>query len=57
MEDICLKGVAVIMVSVDIEEIIGIADRVLVFSGGRISKTLSRPEINKKNLLYYASKV
>lgn len=57
MEDICIKGAAVIMVSVDIEEIIGIADRVLVFSRGKISKELNGSEINKKNLLYYASKV
>jgi ribose transport system ATP-binding protein len=55
MENICLEGASIIMISVDIEEIMGISDRVLVFSRGRIVKELYRDEIMKENLLHYAS--
>jgi len=57
MEDICQKGASIIMISVDIDEIIGIADRALVLSSGKVMKELNGEEITKENLLFYASKI
>ncbi len=57
MNDLTGQGVSVIMISSDMEEIIGMADRILVMCEGRISGELKRGEYTQEKILEYAAKV
>jgi len=46
-----LAGLAVIVISSDVEEIIGLAHRVVVMAAGRIVRELDGPEITEANIL------
>lgn len=48
------KGVAVLMISSDMEEVIGVSDRVAVMRSGRISGILARAECSEANILKLA---
>lgn len=48
------EGTSVIMISSDLEELVGMCDRVLVIYDGTIVKELDRNELSVKNILYYA---
>ncbi len=54
MEDLCKKGIAVIMVSSELPETIGIADRILVFKDGTIRGEFMRSEFTQKDILQIA---
>ncbi|MBY4803041.1 sugar ABC transporter ATP-binding protein [Burkholderia cepacia] len=54
INDLARTGVAVIVVSSDMPEIIGLCDRVLVMRAGRIAGELSGPAINEKSLISLA---
>jgi ribose transport system ATP-binding protein len=45
------EGVAIIMVSSEMPEIIGMSDRVLVMRDGRVMGELSKPDINEENMI------
>jgi ribose transport system ATP-binding protein len=47
-------GIAVVMVSSDMNEILGISDRVMVFCEGVITGSLDRPEMDSKKIMRYA---
>ncbi|SDD61975.1 simple sugar transport system ATP-binding protein [Paenibacillus sp. UNCCL117] len=49
------EGKGILYFSCEIAEILGIADRILVMSYGRIVKELSREEATQEQILYYAS--
>jgi ribose transport system ATP-binding protein len=49
------EGVAVIMVSSELEEIIGLADRVLVMHEGRSTGILDRDEISEESIMQLAT--
>ncbi|GLI08802.1 ABC transporter ATP-binding protein [Paenibacillus tyrfis] len=49
------EGKGIVYLSCEIAEILGIADRILVMSYGRIVKELSRDEATQEKILYYAS--
>jgi ribose transport system ATP-binding protein len=49
------EGAAMIMISSELEELIGMADRVLVMRHGRISAELTREELSEQALLRHAS--
>ncbi|MNY72868.1 Galactose/methyl galactoside import ATP-binding protein MglA [compost metagenome] len=49
------EGKGIVYFSCEIAEILGIADRILVMSYGRIVKELSREEATQELILYYAS--
>jgi ribose transport system ATP-binding protein len=53
--DLVSKGAAVILISSDIEEILGMCDRTLVLSGGEIVCDLPREEASKSLILDYAT--
>jgi ribose transport system ATP-binding protein len=53
--DLVAKGASVILISSDIEEILGLCDRVLVLAGGRIACDLSRAEATQELILEYAT--
>jgi len=54
IEDLVAQGKSVIMVSSELPEIIGMSDRVLVMSEGRIVKELDHTELTEERILYYA---
>jgi ribose transport system ATP-binding protein len=45
LRDICSRGTGILLVSSDLEEVVGIADRVYVMNGGRITAELRGEEI------------
>jgi ribose transport system ATP-binding protein len=49
------QGKAVIMISSEMEELIGMSDRIVVLSEGSITGTLSKTEFSQENILEYAS--
>jgi len=49
------KGVSIILISSEIEELTGLADRIAVMFEGRIKKILSRSEFDKETIMKYAS--
>jgi len=48
------NGVAVLMISSDMEEVIGVSDRVAVMHEGRISGLLGRDQFSEENILRLA---
>jgi ribose transport system ATP-binding protein len=48
------NGVAVLMISSDMEEVIGVSDRVAVMHEGRISGVLNRDQFSEENILHLA---
>ncbi len=55
MNRLVAEGVSILMISSELNELIGMADRVLVMRGGRVSAELSREELSQQNLLRHAS--
>ncbi|WP_019533882.1 sugar ABC transporter ATP-binding protein [Paenibacillus ginsengihumi] len=49
------EGKGIVYLSCELQEILGIADRILVMSYGRIVKELRRDEATQETILYYAS--
>ena len=49
------RGVGIIMVSSELEEIIGLADRVLVMHEGRCTGVLDRSEVTEQNIMLLAT--
>ena len=54
IEDLVEQGKSVIMVSSELSEIIGMSDRVLVMSEGKIVKELDYTELSEERILFYA---
>jgi ribose transport system ATP-binding protein len=56
MRDLANRGVAIIMISSDLPEIVGMSDRVIVMRQQRIEKTFERAEdISAESILFYAT--
>ena len=55
MSRLVSEGASILMISSELNELIGMVDRVLVMRGGRLSAELPREEISQQNLLRYAS--
>ncbi len=51
VRELAAQGTAVLFLSTDYEELIGLCDRVLVFYGGRVRSELDGPQINEANIL------
>jgi ribose transport system ATP-binding protein len=54
MEDLCRRGIAIIMVSSELPETVGIADKVVVFHDGRIMGEVWRSDFEQKKILHMA---
>ena len=54
MRELADAGVAVLMISSDMEEVIGVSDRIAVMHEGRISGFLERAEFSEDNVLRLA---
>jgi len=55
MEQLAQQGTAILMISSDMEEVLGMSDRVLVLHQGRLTGELSRPELSQEALLRLAT--
>ena len=54
MRQLADSGVAVLMISSDMEEVIGVSDRVAVMHEGRITGILTRDQFSEENILSLA---
>jgi len=54
IRDLSDAGVAVLMISSDMEEVIGVSDRILVMHEGQISGELSRDQFSEHNVMQLA---
>jgi ribose transport system ATP-binding protein len=55
IRDLAAKGLAVMFISSELEEIIGMCDRVAVMKDGRIVGELEGEGINEEEIMYYAT--
>jgi ribose transport system ATP-binding protein len=55
MEELAQKGVAILFVSSEMEEILGMADRAIVMHEGRITGELSRDELSEEAVMQLAT--
>ena len=54
MRALAESGVGVMMISSDMEEVIGVSDRIVVLREGRVAGSLERPEFSEHNVLRLA---
>ncbi len=54
MRGLADRGVAILMISSDMEEVIGVSDRIAVMHEGRVSGMLERPDFSEFNVLQLA---
>jgi ABC-type sugar transport system ATPase subunit len=54
INEIAAQGVAVVMISSEMQEVIGMCDRVCVMHDGRLSGELRREEISEINIMRLA---
>jgi ribose transport system ATP-binding protein len=54
MRDLADHGVAIVMISSDMEEVIGVSDRVAVMHEGSVSGVLEREQLSEYNVLRLA---
>ena len=55
MEELAEKGIAILFVSSEMEEILGMSDRVLVMHEGRITGELARDELSEEAIMHLAT--
>ena len=55
MDELAGDGVAVLMISSDLEEVLGMSDRVLVLHEGRLAGELSRAELSEEAVMNLAT--
>lgn len=55
MSELAAKGVAIIMISSELPEIINMSDRVIVMSTGKITGELNKQDINSETIMKYAT--
>jgi ribose transport system ATP-binding protein len=49
--ELAAQGAGVLLISSEIEELIGLSDRILVLSGGAITDCIDRPEFDRERIL------
>jgi ribose transport system ATP-binding protein len=55
MNELAKQGVAIIMISSELPEVVNMSNRVNVMSGGRITACLSREELSQETIMKYAT--
>ena len=55
MNELAKQGVAILMISSDLPEVINMSDRVLVMHEGRITANLSKNELSQETIMRYAT--
>jgi len=56
MEELCRRGISIIMVTAELLEVVGITDRLLVFTNGRIAGEFMRKDYDQQTILHLAVK-
>ncbi|MBC5582470.1 sugar ABC transporter ATP-binding protein [Anaerofilum sp. BX8] len=54
MNDLARQGIAIIMISSELPEIINMSDRVVVMREGTVSRVLERPQLSQEEIMKYA---
>jgi ribose transport system ATP-binding protein len=55
LADLAARGVAIVMVSSELPEILGLSDRVVVMREGHVMATLNRGEATEERIMHYAT--
>jgi ribose transport system ATP-binding protein len=55
MDELARQGTAILMISSDLEEILGMSDRVLVMHEGGLAGSLTRAELSEKTIMHLAT--
>jgi ABC-type sugar transport system ATPase subunit len=55
MSKLAQTGIGIIMISSELPEILGMSDRILVMSEGRVAAILDREEATQEKIMAYAS--
>ena len=55
MNQLAEEGIAIIMISSELEEVIGMSDRIMVMSEGRSMGTLDKDKINQEKIMQLAT--
>ena len=55
MDDLAAKGKAIIFVSSEMPELLGVADRILVMSNGRVAGIVDAKETNQEEIMRYSA--
>ena len=55
MDELAATGVAILMISSDLEEVLGMSDRVLVLHEGRLAGELPRAELSEEAVMHLAT--
>ena len=55
MNDLSDQGIAIIMISSDLPEILGMSDRVAVFKDGRVTAVLDLEDADSETIMKYAT--
>jgi ribose transport system ATP-binding protein len=55
MDELAGEGVAILMISSDLEEVLGMSDRVLVLHQGRLAGELQRSELSEEAIMHLAT--
>ena len=56
MSELAKQGVAIIMISSELPEVLGMSDRIIVMCSGRITGELSRDEATQEKIMELATK-
>jgi len=57
INDLAMNGVAVIVISSELTELIGICDRILVVSNGRMTGEFNRPDFSQDAIMFAATNI
>jgi ribose transport system ATP-binding protein len=55
MDELTATGVGILMISSDLEEILGMSDRVLVMHQGELAGELAREEVSQQAVMHLAT--
>ena len=55
MNELAKQGVAILMISSDLPEVINMSDRVLVMHEGHVTANLSKAELSQETIMRYAT--
>ena len=56
MNELASKGKSILFVSSEMPELIGVADRILVMSNGRVAGILNRDEFDQEEIMRFAAR-
>lgn len=55
LNDLTVEGTSIILISSDLQELLGICDRILVFCSGRITADLKRDQFSEEEIMHFSS--